>query len=133
MIKFFARLLGGTRMEFVGKDTLGNTYYYVFRGASQPKRYCENENNDPNNIDIPPAWQAWLTGTRREPPSSDEAKIPVFKSEPSPVDGMDKLFSPNKGIDHASAPSAGPNIKFKDKSEPESKGDTFQPGSWSPK
>lgn len=97
--------------------------------TSPPKRIFQNDNPDPSNCNVPPAWQAWLTGTRNEPPQDNEVEFPTFKPERS----EEEMFSPDKGLNHASAPSAGVNVKFKDKSEPESKGDTFQPGSWSPR
>jgi NADH:ubiquinone oxidoreductase subunit len=115
-------------MELVGKDSLGNKYYYILKPGmtTSPKRIYQNDNPDPGNI--PPAWQAWLTGTRSDPPHDHEVDFQAFKPENS-----EESFAPNKGLNHASAPSAGANVKFKEKSEPESKGDTFQPGSWSPR
>ena len=120
-------------MEYVGKDSRGNTYYYVFRpeATAPPKRVYRND--DPTNVDIPPSWQAWLTGTRTEPPQDHEVDFPTFAPNNMTSAEEEELFVPHKGVNHAAAPASGTNVKFKDKSEPESKGDTFQPGSWSPK
>ena len=121
-------------MELVGKDNHGNSYFYIVRpgASSKPKRIYQNNNPDLSAMEIPPAWQAWLTGTRSDPPQDHEVDFPGFKPENSVNTERQDLSTAHKGVDHASAPVAGPNVKFKEKSEPESKGDSFQPGSWSP-
>ncbi|KAL5265076.1 hypothetical protein ACHWQZ_G005981 [Mnemiopsis leidyi] len=131
MIKLIRRLLGAPYTELVGRDRHGNSYFYMVRpgAGTRPKRIYQNDNPDLSAIDIPPAWQAWLTGTRTDPPEDHEVDFPGFK----PVNPeVEDLSTAHKGLDHASAPIAGPNVKFREKSEPESKGDSFQPGSWSP-
>ena len=134
MKRLVSRLLGVRYKEFVGQDKNGNLYYKVHHGNHQKRIALNKSQALERPFDVPPAWQTWMNGLREEIPTDQDCETtqPNF----SPSQWSDSHPIPphmNVGMNHASSKTSGGQPKSKDKSEPESHGDTFSPGSWSPK
>ncbi|KAL3271100.1 hypothetical protein HHI36_021596 [Cryptolaemus montrouzieri] len=65
------RKLSGT---LKGKDYFGNKYYEIISdtGRQRNSRWYDPPVKDDIAQEIPPEWEAWLRGRRREPPSEQE-------------------------------------------------------------
>lgn len=60
--------IGGTPSgKIVGRDDVGN----VFRLSAEGKRSVDFIGGI-HNIDLHPAWRAWLSGQREDPPTAQE-------------------------------------------------------------
>ncbi|XP_055490808.1 NADH dehydrogenase [ubiquinone] 1 alpha subcomplex assembly factor 2 isoform X1 [Leucoraja erinacea] len=146
----------GLVKHHVGTDQLGNKYYYVPQQKTWTGQTIRSrriiEAVIPKEIDyevgnIPFEWEAWIRGTRKEPPTTEEIlqneeyrqmiKLRVCELQQDEEIRKEKEYEEGlvtrpvqtqiKG--HASA-----NYFEKDKqsSGPSSTANTFQPGSWLP-
>ncbi|XP_069780570.1 NADH dehydrogenase [ubiquinone] 1 alpha subcomplex assembly factor 2 isoform X2 [Narcine bancroftii] len=146
----------GLVKHHVGTDHLGNKYYYIpeqktWTGQTvRSRRKMESVN--PKEIDyehgnIPFEWEAWIRGSRKDPPTEEEIlqnieyrkTIKLRAYEIQQDEEMRKEKENEQGLvarpaqthikGHASANYFG---KDKLSSEPSSTANTFQPGGWSP-
>ncbi|XP_018327880.1 NADH dehydrogenase [ubiquinone] 1 alpha subcomplex assembly factor 2 [Agrilus planipennis] len=64
-----------TSGNFKGIDYMGNNYYEIPAdpsiGKRQDKRWFVPQNSE-NFEDVPPEWDSWLRGRRKEPPTEEE-------------------------------------------------------------
>ena len=133
MKRLVSRFFGTQYKELVGRDKYGNLYYKVYNSGPNYKRVALNKSEAYQQpADVPPAWQAWMNGQRENVPTEQDCETtqhnrpPISMTESHPLPPHLDI-----GVSHASAPSSG--AMFRDTSEPESHGSTFNPGSWSPK
>ncbi|KAF7659719.1 hypothetical protein LDENG_00293930 [Lucifuga dentata] len=151
----FLRRTFGIVREHVGTDHLGNKYYVIpeqktWTGrivrakrivvAANPTEYEYMEGN------IPLAWDAWIRGRRKEPPSIEELQknesyMEQIKMKAREVEERDMALQAKEYEEglvatpktlakgHAAAISYGKEEISKD---PTSTANTFQPGSWMP-
>ncbi|KAK9874349.1 hypothetical protein WA026_002699 [Henosepilachna vigintioctopunctata] len=70
---FKPRQISGT---LKGTDHFGNKYYEIPRNASvgqqRTSRWYDPPVKDDFMQEVPPEWEAWLRGRRREPPDEEE-------------------------------------------------------------
>ena len=62
--------------DLVGKDHFGTKYFEIPPNPSsarrKPTRYFEPVIEDDFDQELPPEWEAWLRGRRKQPPTEEE-------------------------------------------------------------
>ncbi|XP_022903784.1 NADH dehydrogenase [ubiquinone] 1 alpha subcomplex assembly factor 2 [Onthophagus taurus] len=94
--------------DLIGKDYHGTKYFEIPADPSlgrRRERWFEPINKENFEQELPPEWQAWLRGKRREPPTEDEidrnlALIHMKKINAIEVDKKGGLMTPaTKGFE----------------------------------